>query len=79
MTRWLLRIVVLALLVAGGYVLSETVFEPEPVEVETHAVGIGRVEDTVTNSKAGTVEARRRAWPLDGDGGHRRQPRGRAR
>lgn len=57
-TRWLLALVALVgLLVA----LRLTVFAPEPIPVRVEAVGRGIVQSTVTNSKAGTVEARRRS------------------
>ena len=38
-----------------------TVLRPEPVPVQVVAVDRGRVESTLTNTKAGTVRARRRA------------------
>ena len=59
--RWIVRLGVLAALVAGGVGLDQTVFAPEPVEVQVLPVGQGRVESTITNSRAGTVRARRRA------------------
>jgi len=52
---------VLAALVAAFLVLRWTVFAPKPVPVEVVTVARGRVESTVTNSKAGTVETHRRA------------------
>jgi HlyD family secretion protein len=59
--RWLIRIVVLVVLVAAGLALRATVFRPKPIEVQAQPAGRGRVEETVTNSRAGTVKARRRA------------------
>ena len=41
--------------------LRLTVLAPELLPVKTVAIGIGRVEATVTNTKAGTVRARQRA------------------
>jgi HlyD family secretion protein len=38
-----------------------TVFRPAPIPVTVFQVARGRVEETVTNSKAGTVKSRRRA------------------
>ena len=38
-----------------------TVLAPDPVAVDVATVGRGRVEQTVTNSRAGTVRTRRRA------------------
>jgi HlyD family secretion protein len=55
------RLAAVALLVAAGVLLRLTVFAPDPVQVRTVAVEKGRVEETVTNSRAGTVKARRRA------------------
>lgn len=50
-----------AVLVLVGLALRHTVFAPDPIEVRVERVARGRVEATVTNSKAGTVEARRRS------------------
>jgi HlyD family secretion protein len=55
------RLAVVAILVALGVLLRVTVFAPAPVPVRTVAAERGRVEQTVTNSRAGTVKARRRA------------------
>ncbi len=41
--------------------LRMTVFAPEPIEVRIEPVQRGLVQATLTNSKAGTVEARRRS------------------
>jgi len=53
-------------LVVGGLLLLVallrlTLFAPESIPVRVVAVENGRVEETVTNSRAGTVKARRRA------------------
>jgi HlyD family secretion protein len=56
-----LRLALLAVLVAAGVLLRFTAFAPDPVAVRTVAAEKGRVEETVTNSRAGTVKARRRA------------------
>jgi len=61
MRRWLLRILVLVVLVVGVVFLRATYFAPQPVEVDVVAAERGSVEATVTNTKAGTVMARRRA------------------
>jgi HlyD family secretion protein len=55
------RLAVVALLVAAVVLLRLTVFAPAPIPVRTVAAEKGRVEETVTNSRAGTVKARRRA------------------
>lgn len=69
MKKWILRAVVTALLVSGALVLRRTVFAPEPVVVQTTPAALGLVESTITNSKAGTVEARRRAGLSTGTAG----------
>jgi HlyD family secretion protein len=52
----------LVVAVVGAVVLLRaTVFAPQPIPVRVVAVEKGRVEETVTNSRAGTVKARRRA------------------
>lgn len=56
-SRWL----VLAGLVVLVAVLRLTLFAPDSVPVRVVAAEKGRVEETVTNSRAGTVKARRRA------------------
>jgi HlyD family secretion protein len=61
MVRWAKRLGILAALVLVAIALRYTVFRPKPVPVTLHRVGRGTVEDTVSNSKAGTVTARRRA------------------
>ena len=55
------RLAVVAVLIAVGVSLRLTVFAPAPVPVRVVAAEKGRVEETVTNSRAGTVKARRRA------------------
>jgi HlyD family secretion protein len=59
--RLWLRLALAAALVAAVVVLRLTAFAPDPVAVRTVAAEKGRVEETVTNSRAGTVKARRRA------------------
>jgi HlyD family secretion protein len=61
MRRWTIRIAAALLLVAAGVALRLTVFAPAAVPVRAARVGWGRVEETVANSRAGTVKARRRA------------------
>ncbi|HEX9944801.1 MAG TPA: efflux RND transporter periplasmic adaptor subunit [Thermoanaerobaculia bacterium] len=61
MRRWIVRLLVILGIVAAGLALRATVFAPEPLEVTVAEVSRGRVEQTVTNSRAGTVKARRRA------------------
>ena len=56
--RWLFVFVALVAVVVA---LRFTVFAPEPIEVTVSAVERGVVEDSVTNTRAGTVKARLRA------------------
>ena len=56
-----LPIAVVLVLILFGFVLRATLFAPDPIEVRIGPVERGVVESTVTNSKAGTVEARRRS------------------
>jgi HlyD family secretion protein len=60
-SRKFLPIAVVLVLLLSGFVLRFTLFAPDPIEVRIGAVERGVVESTVTNSKAGTVEARRRS------------------
>lgn len=59
--RWARRALVLAVLVGIGVTLRLTYFRPALVPVTVVRAGIGSVETLVTNNKAGTVTARRRA------------------
>ena len=59
MRRWLLWSV--CLLAAAAALLRFTLLAPERIPVKVVRVERGRVESTVTNTKAGTVRARRRA------------------
>jgi HlyD family secretion protein len=59
MRKWLIWSVVLVAVVAVG--LRATVLAPDPVQVRVVPVERASVEATVTNTKAGTVRARRRA------------------
>jgi len=61
MRRWYPRLAIGLGLVAAIVLARATVFAPDPVEVDVAEVMRGRVEQTVTNSRAGTVRTRRRA------------------
>jgi len=62
MRKWLIRLGVLTLLVAAAVALRLTLLAPkERLAVKVVAVARGVVEQTVTNSRAGTVKARLRA------------------
>jgi HlyD family secretion protein len=60
---------VVVAVVGGIAVLRATVFAPKPVPVQVAVVASGRVEQTVANSRAGTVKARRRAKLSPQEGG----------
>jgi HlyD family secretion protein len=59
MRKWLLWSV--CSLAAAAVLLRFTLLAPEPIHVKVVRAERGRVESTVTNTKAGTVRARRRA------------------
>ncbi len=61
MKRWMIRIGILLGLVGLGAFLKFWVFTPDPIAVSVISVERGTVEETVTNSRAGTVKARQRA------------------
>jgi HlyD family secretion protein len=67
--RWIRRLGLLVVLVAAAWLVRVTLLAPQPVQVETVAVERGRVEATLSNTKAGTVEARRRARLSPGTSG----------
>ena len=59
--RWIRPAVWILAVVAVAAILRATILRPAPVPVTVYRVAAGRVEESVTNSKAGTVKARRRA------------------
>ena len=61
METWSYRLLFVVGAIALGVGVRAWLFEPEPVTVKVVLAEIGRVEDTVTNSRAGTVKARQRA------------------
>jgi len=61
MKRAVRAVAVIAVLVLLGVGLRLTVLRPDPVPVTVFRVALGLVEDTVTNSKSGTVKTRMRA------------------
>lgn len=67
--RWRTALIWLALLAAALAALRLTLFAPKPVPVRVAEVLRGVVEQTVTNSRAGTVKARRRAKLSPENGG----------
>jgi HlyD family secretion protein len=60
-TPWVRRGAWVAAIVLAIVTLRLTVLRPSPLPVSVFRVSSGRVEETVTNSKAGTVRSRRRA------------------
>jgi HlyD family secretion protein len=69
MKPWIRTLVVLAVIAVAAWALRATLFAEKPVPVRVARVGRGAVEESVTNSKAGTVEARRRAKLSPGTSG----------
>jgi HlyD family secretion protein len=60
-SKWRNRLIILAIVVGIILLLRFTLFRPKPIEVSVYRVQRGKVEQTVTNSKAGTVKVRKRA------------------
>jgi len=58
---WIKLTIVVAVVIAVGFLLRATVFAPEIPEVVVARVQRGDIEETVTNTRAGTVKLRRRA------------------
>jgi len=61
MSRWLRRLAVVVSIALVIVLLRLTVFRPEPIGVTVFEAARGRVESTIVNSRAGTVESRSRA------------------
>lgn len=61
MRKWLIRGAIVVALVVIWLILRATVFAPSPLQVRVEKVERGTVEETVSNTRAGTVKARRRA------------------
>lgn len=61
MPRWVLRLLVIALLAAGAVWALRALRLAKPIPVTVVEAARGQVERTVTNTRAGTVKARRRA------------------
>jgi HlyD family secretion protein len=59
--RWIRRLVFFIALVVVAAALRLTIFRSDPIPVTVFRAERGRVEETVANSKAGTVQSRRRA------------------
>lgn len=65
----LLKILVVVVALGALWWFRGTLFPPDPVAVRVERAERGRVEASVTNSKAGTVKARRRAKLSPGTSG----------
>ena len=61
MNRWLKLGLLLVILIAALAGVKATLLRPKPIPVTVYRVSKGLVEDTVTNSRAGTVKTRVRA------------------
>jgi HlyD family secretion protein len=61
MRRWLIRIGVVLALAASVAVARNTVLKPDPLDVRAVVAARRQVEETVTNTRAGTIKALRRA------------------
>lgn len=61
MRRWAFRLAILLAVAGILWLLKTTLLTADPIEVRLVAVERGQVEETITNSRAGTVKARRRA------------------
>jgi HlyD family secretion protein len=61
MNVWHKRTLVLAAVLVAVAIFWITFLRPDPVPVQVVAIERGQVEETVTNSRAGTVRARQRA------------------
>ncbi len=60
MRRWIIRLAILAAIVALAIGARAWFLKPEPIEVTVAPVERGTVEETITNTRAGTVKAHRR-------------------
>jgi len=69
MNRWLRYLLVLIAAALAVWLVRRTLLADDPVAVRTARIARGPVEESVTNSKAGTVEARRRAKLSPGTSG----------
>lgn len=61
MKRWVIRAGIVLGLIGLGVLFRFYILAPDPISVSVVTAERGRVEETVTNSRAGTVKARQRA------------------
>ena len=67
--KWLRRLLILVLCAVGIQLVRSQIWREEVLSVHVYPVDRGAVESTVTNTKAGTVRARRRAQISPGTSG----------
>lgn len=63
--RWLLFLVLVGVAAGGVWYLTR----PKPIAVLLHTLDRGKVQETVSNTRAGTVKACRRSWLAPAVGG----------
>jgi len=61
MKRWMIRVGIGLVLIGAGFFFKFYVLTSDPIPVSVATVERGRVEETITNTRAGTVKARQRA------------------
>jgi HlyD family secretion protein len=59
--KWRKRVIILVIFISAILALRFTIFRPKPIDISAYKVQRGKVEETVSNSKAGTVKVRQRA------------------
>lgn len=60
-SKWLKRLFFIALIIGVIVIIRMTLLAPDPIPISVYRVSPGRVEATVSNSKAGTIKVRKRA------------------
>lgn len=60
-SKWFKRILWICVIAAAVVLLRYTVLAPKPLPVSVYRAKKGKVEETITNSKAGTVKVRQRS------------------
>jgi HlyD family secretion protein len=73
MRRWILRLAILAAIVAIAVGARAWFLRAKPIDVTVSAVERGTVEETITNTRAGTVKAHRRTRLSPEQGGMARE------
>ena len=60
-SKWPKRLFFIALIIGVIVIIRMTLLAPDPIPISVYRVSPGKVEATVSNSKAGTVKVRKRA------------------